>query len=115
MRFLITMTDLEGTWDALPEAEQQTILAKHTEYENALRAEGRLLATGHCHPRSEAVTVRQDDAGGVDVEAGPYHDRSEYMGGFYVIEAGSTEEAVEWARRGRFMPGANEVRELYGD
>lgn len=23
-------------------------------------------------------------------------------------------EAVEWAKRGRFMPGANEVREVFG-
>jgi len=113
MRFLITMTDHDGAWEALPESDQQAIFAKHAAFEAALEAEGRLLATGHCYPRSEAVTVRQDEAGGVDEKEGPYHDRSEYLGGFYVIKADSMEEAVAWARRGRFMAGANEVRQLH--
>jgi len=115
VRFLITMTDHEGSWEALPEAEQRAILAKHEAYEAELRAEGRLLATGHCHPRSEAVTIRQDEDGDIAVKDGPYHDGTEYLGGFYVIEADSIEDAVAWARRGRFMPGANEVRQLYDD
>ena len=115
MRFLITMTDHEGAWEALPDPEQRAILAKHEAYEAALRAEGRLLATGHCYPRREAVTIRCDEAGGFDVKDGPYHDHAEYLGGFYVIEAASMEDAVAWARRGRFMPGANEVRQLYDD
>jgi hypothetical protein len=53
-----------------------------------------------------------DDAS-VSVTNGPYSDAREYTGGFYVIEADSIEEAVEWARRGRFMVGANEVRQIW--
>jgi hypothetical protein len=30
MRFLITMTDHEGAWEALPESEQQAIWAAST-------------------------------------------------------------------------------------
>ncbi|MCH7868534.1 MAG: hypothetical protein IH881_12640 [Myxococcales bacterium] len=39
----------------------------------------------------------------------------EPTGGFYIIEVESMNEAVEWAKRGRFRPGANEVRELRDD
>ena len=34
------------------------------------------------------------------------------LGGFYLIEAKSLDEAVVWAERGRFIPGSNEVRPL---
>ena len=41
----------------------------------------------------------------------------ESTGGFYIIiiEVESMNEAVEWAKRGRFRPVANEVRELRDD
>jgi hypothetical protein len=45
--------------------------------------------------------------------SGPYSEHREYMGGAYVIEADSMDKAVEWARRGRFMVGANEVRQVF--
>jgi hypothetical protein len=35
---------------------------------------------------------------------------TEVLGGIYVIEAGSLAEALEWAERGRFIAGSNEVR-----
>jgi hypothetical protein len=43
---------------------------------------------------------------------GPMTPTKEPLGGFYIIEAASMEEAVEWAKQGRFRPGPNEVREL---
>ena len=54
------------------------------------------------------------DDGSVTTEAGPFNDAAEYVGGIYVIEAPSLSEAVEWARKARFMVGANEVRQLWG-
>ena len=37
------------------------------------------------------------------------------LGGFYIIEAESMDEAIEWAKKGRFRPGPNEVRQLRED
>lgn len=34
----------------------------------------------------------------------------EVLGGFYLIEAESLDEALVWAERARFIPGSNEVR-----
>jgi len=113
MRFAISMTDLEGEWDRLHEDEQQSILARHEEYKKALSSAGRFVEVLHYHPRSEAKTVRMHADGTVVTIDGPFDNAREYVGGVYVIEADSIEEAVEWARRGRFMVGANEVRQIW--
>ena len=67
----------------------------------------------HLFPRGEARTVRRDGTGHFTVEPGPFTGGSECVGGFYVIEADSLDEAVDWPRRGRFMVGANEVRRIH--
>jgi hypothetical protein len=115
MQFLISMTDIAGRWDALDAAEQERILKAHDAYRSALEAEGRFVHACHLHSREQARTVRMDDAGKVQTHAGPYSESAEMIGGFYIIEADSLDEATEWARRGRFMVGANEVRQIHTD
>lgn len=112
MKYLISMTVVDERWDALSSQEQEQIIKQHEGYRAALEAAGRFVASYHLLPRSGAKTVRRDERGSCSVENGPYSDAAEYVGGLYVIEADSIDEAVEWARRGRFMYGANEVRAL---
>lgn len=114
MRYAIAMTDIEGTWDALDAGRQREILAAHEQLKADLRAAGRYVDVLHFHPRSEARTVRMHEDGSVTSTEGPFSQAPEYVGGIYVIEADSMEEAVDWARRARFMIGANEVREIWG-
>lgn len=113
MRFAIAMTDVEGVWDGLPEARQREVLAQHEEFRRSLEAAGRFVDVLHFHPRSEAKTVRMDAAGRLSVVDGPFSDAPEYVGGIYVIEADSLDEAVDWAKKARFLPGANEVRQVH--
>lgn len=112
MRYLISMTVVDDRWHELSEAEQQAVMQQHDEFRSALEAAGCFVASYALAPPAEATTVRRDARGGFSVEPGPYTGAAEYVGGLYVIEAGSPEEAVAWARRGRFMVGANEVRAI---
>ena len=113
MRFAISMTDIEGEWDRLPMDRRQAILAEHEAFAAALSAAGKLVAVLHFHPRSDAKTIRMAPDGSLTLVDGPFTDAAEQVGGVYVIEAESMDEAVEWARRGRFMVGANEVRQIW--
>ena len=88
-------------------------MKQHDEFRGALEAEGRFVSQCHLFPRHEARTVRRDAAGSFAIEPGPFTRGSECVGGFYIIEAGSIDEALDWARRGRFMVGANEVRRIH--
>ena len=60
----------------------------------------------------EARTVRLHPDGRLEVAHGTFAGGREAIGGFTIIEADSLEEAVENARRHRWMVGSNEVREL---
>ncbi len=53
--------------------------------------------------------------GRISFTDGPFAESKEVIGGFYIIEAASLEEAVEWAQRSRFIAGWNEVRALAED
>ena len=112
MKFMILMTDGAGAWDRLGVAEQAEVFRKHEEFEAALRREGKFLASGRLASAADAKTVRLDQAGRATVSDGPYAETKEVLGGFYLIEASSLDEALTWAERGRFIAGSNEVRPL---
>ena len=68
------------------------------------------MASSHLRPRLERSARAVD--GSFDVREGAASDAPVFLGGFYIIDVASIEVAVEWARRGRFIPGENEVRQI---
>jgi hypothetical protein len=44
---------------------------------------------------------------------GPFTEAKELVAGFWLIQARSKEEAVEWARRAPFVDGEIEVRQVF--
>ena len=113
MKFLISMADVEDEWDSLPQAERDRIGGCH---EGFIRALGdRYLGCWGACPSDEARTIRRHADGGFSVTIGTMTPTKEPLGGFYIIEAASMDEAIEWAKKGRFRPGPNEVRQLRED
>jgi hypothetical protein len=111
-KYMILMTDGGGAWDRLTPAQQEHVFRKHREFQSALEREGKLVSSGRLAPASEARTVLQSPDGRTVVSDGPFAETKEVLGGYYVIEADSLAEAIEWAKRGRFIPGSNEVRPI---
>jgi hypothetical protein len=111
-KFMITFTHVDGGWDRLTPAQRQKHQVDLKEFVRAL-AEEKKSELVFLRPPAEAKTIRLDADGRYEVEEGTVAKSPEYAGGYYLIEAESLEEAVEWAKRGRFMPGANEVREIF--
>ncbi len=67
-------------------------------YNESLRKAGVLLALDGLHPPS--MGARISFAGGKPtVTQGPFHDVQEVLGGYWMIEVKSKEEAIEWASR----------------
>ncbi len=110
MKFLISMADVEDEWDSLPGEEQDRVGERHGEFQRELGT--RHITCYGLRPSGEARTVRLHADGRFTVTNAPMHASKEPVGGFYIIEADSIEEAVEWAKKGRFRPGPNEVREI---
>jgi len=90
----------------LPSADAVAAMMKYNE---ALQKAGVLLALDGLHPPS--MGARVSFAGGKPrVSDGPFAEAKEVLGGYWMIEVKSKEEAIAWASR--CPAGENEVIEV---
>lgn len=88
-----------------------TMMAEMGAYAADLAGKGKLKAGAPLQPASQSMTVRRR-RGTLTAVDGPYIETKEVMGGYFVVEADSMEEAVEVARGCPAAAyGAIEVRE----
>jgi hypothetical protein len=81
--------------DAVPTAEA---VAKMMEYNKALQKAGVLLALDGLFPPSTGARVSYAD-GKATATDGPFVEAREVIGGYWIIQVRSREEAIEWAKR----------------
>lgn len=67
-------------------------------YLGALRAAGVVAGGEGLMPPSTAATLRLKD-GRQDVQDGPFADSKEHLGGYFVVDVRTLDEALEWAKR----------------
>lgn len=79
----------------VPEAKAVETMMKYNE---ALQAAGVLLSAEGLHPPSMGARV-SFTGGKPIVTDGPFTETKEVIGGYWMIEVGSTEEAIAWAKR----------------
>jgi hypothetical protein len=78
-------------------------------YNEALQKAGVLLALDGLHPPSMGARV-SFESGKPRVTDGPFAEAKEVVGGYWMIQVKSRDEAIEWAKR---CPGSpNEVIEI---
>lgn len=95
--------------DFVPPAD---LVAKMTKYNESLTKAGVLLGFDGLAPPAKAARVRF--AGGKSkVSDGPFAESKELIGGYWMIQVRSREEAVEWAKRAPMLDGdIIEVRQV---
>jgi hypothetical protein len=97
-------------YEQMSENERNEDLGRWWEYTKELQDAGAHVAGEALHPVQVAKTVRVRD-GEQLVTDGPFAETKEQLGGFYLIDVETEEEAVEWAAK---MPnvsyGSIEVR-----
>jgi hypothetical protein len=91
---------------AMPDAKAVEAMMK---YNKSLQKAGVLLALDGLHPPSTGARV-SFPGGKPKVTDGPFAEAKEVIGGYWMIEAKSKAEAVEWAKR--CPAGENEVIEI---
>jgi len=110
-RFLIFFTHVDGAAQKIRPEDVPGMMERHARWQSETDAQARSSLV-YLAPAAEARTVRLHPDGRLDVSAGTFAGGKEAIGGFTIIEADSLEDAVETAKRHRWMLGANEVREL---
>ena len=90
------------------ELPSEEILTAMSRFNEELARAGVLLAAEGLHPSAHGVRVRFA-AGRSTLVDGPFAATRELVGGFWLWQVGSFEEAVEWVRRSPFRDSREEL------
>ena len=98
MKFLCMAYESEQPFNDMTEEEWRSLRQETLDYVESLRESGHLVLT---HPLKSARTARTVRVrnGDVAVTDGPFAEAKEHIGGFFLIEAESQDEAVRIASR----------------
>src|SRR3712207_2899172 len=109
MRFMVIVKASEDSEKGVMPTEQE--LAEMGKYNEELAKAGVMLAGEGLHPSSKGARVRFS---GKDrsVTDGPFTETKELIAGFWLIQAKSREEAIEWVKRCPMQDAELEVRQV---
>src|ERR1700694_2216200 len=98
MRFMMLMIPKgyeKAAPGAMPEAKAVAAMMKYNE---ALQKAGVLISLDGLHPPSMGARVTFS-GGKPKVTDGPFAEAKEVLGGYWMIDVKSRQEAIDWARR----------------
>jgi hypothetical protein len=104
----------EDAWSGFSEEERESAYDKYRAFGSEAETAGVLVGGNELGSTRDATTVRVREE--TLVTDGPYAEVKEALGGFYILECASMDDALDWAAR---IPGAEhgavEVRPVYVD
>jgi hypothetical protein len=113
MRYLLTICTEESSDAALSPAEIESRLADYAAFGEEMTKRGVLKGGERLRPTTDATSVRVRN-GEVVSSDGPFAETKEQIGGFYLVDCGDLDEAIEVASK---IPGARtgtiEVRPIW--
>jgi hypothetical protein len=113
MRFMITAAPDPNKPASEPSAAfDEKLFAAYMKFNEDMARAGVLIASEGLNPTRAGARV--GIAGGKRaVLDGPFTESKELVGGFYLIEVNSREEAIEWALRCPFGMGSDDVLTIH--
>ena len=98
MQYLLLIHGEPEQFERMPDEAQNAMLREFAEFTGELRESGAYVGSNRLEPSRTASTVRVRD-GETIVTDGPFAETKEQLGGYYLIEAESIDEALEWAAK----------------
>jgi hypothetical protein len=115
VEYLALIYSDESAWQRFSETERAAAYEEYGEFARAAGDAGVLLGGAELGPTATATTVRVRD-GRELVTDGPYAEAKEALGGYFVLDCETLEDAIAWAAR---IPGAShgavELRQVHVD
>jgi hypothetical protein len=112
MKYLLLIYHNEQSWNEISEAERQAMYGEYRKLREELVSQGKYVDGSQLQATTTAASVRVRD-GKELVTDGPFAETHEQLGGYFLVEAGSRDEAVGIAKQ---IPSARmgtiEVRAL---
>lgn len=98
MQYLLLINDDEAQWGDMPEDERNAVFAEYGQYTEDLQNRGILLGANQLQPGDTATVVHVRDGQTLTTD-GPFAETKEVLGGYYLIEVETLDEALEWAAK----------------
>lgn len=110
MRFMVIVKgDARSEAGVMPSEKELADMAKFNE---ELVKAGVMLAGDGLHPTSKGAKIRYG-GGKPTIIDGPFTESKEIVAGYWLLQAKSKEEVVEWMKRAPFQDGEIEIRQLF--
>ena len=105
MKYLLLLYDDAAAVAAASVDDRRTMVAEHLAYASMLRERGALVTSEPLDDSSSARTIRFSPGSDPVVTDGPFLETKEALGGFYVLECATIDEALELAGMVPRSPG----------
>jgi hypothetical protein len=110
MRFMVLVKANDDSEAGVMPTEQE--LTEMGKYNEELAKAGAMLDGEGLHPSSKGARIQYAGDKKTVVD-GPFTEAKELVAGFWMIQAKSLEEAVEWLKRAPFRDGEVEIRQVF--
>jgi hypothetical protein len=111
MRFMVMVKATKDTEAGVMPSE--AMLAAMGRFNEDMVKAGVMQAGEGLHPTSKGARIRYPGTAPVVTE-GPFPATSDLVCGFWLIEVGSKDEAIQWMKRAPFSPGDElELRQVF--
>ena len=98
MKYLCTIYGQESAWSEATPEQMSEVMAAYNAFGEEAGAAGVILGGEGLELTSSATTVRVRDGERL-LSDGPFAETKEQLGGFYLLECGSLDEAIDWAAK----------------
>jgi hypothetical protein len=109
MRVLIMAKEGDPSEAAAPPTPQA--MAEHQKFNEELVKAGVVVGSGRLSPSAQGKRLRFDGTKRSVID-GPFAEAKELVGGYWLWEVRSMDEAIEWLKRAPYDGGTFEIREV---
>ena len=98
MQYMLLIYTDEAEWESRSDDERQALYREYSRLSDDLRARGKLVSAEELASATTATSVQVRD-GETLVSDGPFAETKEVLGGYYLIDVETLDEAIEWAAK----------------
>jgi hypothetical protein len=102
MQYMLLIYNDPDAWTAMSDGEKGEVFGKYGTFTEELSASGKMVAGDALQPIATATSVRVREGETLSTD-GPFAETKEVLGGYYLIDVETLDEALEWAAK---IPGA---------
>ncbi len=102
MQYMLLIYNDPSGWDAMSDDERGRLYAAYGSFTEELQASGKHVAGDALQGLETATSVRVRDGETLTTD-GPFAETKEVLGGYYLIDVETLDEALEWAAK---LPGS---------